>query len=85
MLIDMFITLINLVIAGIGGVGQVIIELLPDSPFQGLIFDISATYLGYLNWIIPVGTLLGILTASLVAVGVYYIYQTILRWIKAIE
>lgn len=85
MLIDMFITLINLIIAGIGGIGQAIIGVLPESPFQDITLDISATYLGYLNWLIPVGTLLGIFTTSLVAVGVYYIYQTILRWIKAIE
>lgn len=42
-------------------------QFLPDSPFQTLIDDTSAlvTGLGWLNWFVPVGTMLGIFAAWL--------------------
>ena len=42
-------------------------------------------YLGYLNWVIPVSQMLTIGTAWLVAIGLYYLYSVIARWIKLIQ
>lgn len=60
--------------------------LLPTSPFVHYINMMQdLPYLGYLNWFIPIGTFISIGQAWLVSVGLFYIYMTVLRWIKAIE
>lgn len=66
-----------------------VIELFPASPLQPLIASLSnsavADWLGYVNWFIPVGTMLGILATWLTCIAAYYVYQIIMRWIKVIE
>ena len=42
-------------------------------------------YLGYLNYFLPISQIIAIGEAWLVAIGLFYAYQIILRWIKAIE
>lgn len=73
----------------IKNIANAVVLLLPDSPFKFLeenyVPDGVKELLPYLNWFIPVGTILTILELWLTAVAVYYIYQAILRWIKAIE
>lgn len=73
--------LINLLLALIGA----ILSFLPDSPFN---FDRASEFadiMGYINYFIPIGTFLKILAGWLTAIGAYYVYSLILRWIKAIE
>lgn len=65
-----------------------VLELLPESPF--VILDTLSrsefyVWLQYLNWFIPVNTFIGILEAWLVGIGIYYMYQIVLRWVKVIE
>lgn len=66
-----------------------ILSLLPDSPFK--ILDSMAPtskiveLLGMVNWFIPIYSFIGILEGWLVCVGVYYVYQIVLRWVNAIE
>lgn len=66
-----------------------VINLFPASPFAPAIaaFNNSVVheYLGYLNYIIPVGTMLTILSLWIAAVATYYVYQLILRWIKVVD
>jgi hypothetical protein len=58
---------------------------LPNDPFTPYINSMAgAEWLGNLNWFIPFGTLVGIGGSWLVAVAVFYVYQVILRWVKAI-
>ena len=40
---------------------------------------------GYVNYFVPVTAMLAIGTTWLTAIGVYYLYQTILRWAKTIK
>ena len=65
-----------------------VIELLPASPF-GVLDELSGSvayeWLQFVNWFIQVGTFVSIFEAWLFGVGVYYIYQIVLRWIKVIE
>ena len=65
-----------------------VVELFPESPFV-ILDDLSNTvvyeWLQYLNWFIPINTFVGILEAWLVCVGLYYVYQVVLRWVKVIE
>jgi hypothetical protein len=59
-----------------------LINLLPDSPFTAINHSVISEYLPYLNWFIPFNQILAILQLWLVAVGVFYIYKVILKWIK---
>ena len=63
----------------------VIMAILPNSPIKPFIDSIqSVTWLGWLNWVVPVGTFVAIGTAWLAAIVVFYTYQLILRWSKAV-
>ena len=62
---------------------DVLLKLFPLSPFAPYIAALGdLPFLGYLNWFVPVGTLLKIGTAWLTAIAVYYLYMVIARWIK---
>jgi hypothetical protein len=62
-----------------------ILFFLPNDPFTGYIESMAgASWLGALNWFIPFGTLVGIGGTWLIAIGIFYAYQVILRWVKAI-
>lgn len=63
-----------------------ILIVLPTSPFRGYLEALEdLPYLKYLNWIFPIGDFIAIAQAWLVAIGLFYLYMIILRWIKAIE
>lgn len=86
MLVNAFVWVINTAIKSLGDIIGLILSLLPDSPFQSLSMPSSvSTRLGYLNWLVPVSSILTVLTAWLTAVSIFYIYQIILRWTKVIE
>jgi len=64
----------------------VILTLLPNDPFKSFIDNMAISpYLGYINWIIPVGSILTIATAWVTAIGVFYVYQLVLRWAKVVS
>ena len=59
--------------------GAIILSVLPTSPFDKYLDSLgSLDYLGYLNWFIK------ILLTWVTAVGVFYIYSIIMRWVKMI-
>lgn len=63
-----------------------LLSALPLSPFTEIISSLEAMpFLGYLNWFIPVGTFLKIGSAWLTAIGLYYLYSVIARWVKLIS
>lgn len=65
-----------------------VINLFPTSPFV-ILDELGQSefyeWLQIMNWFIPVNTFVGILEGWLVCIGIYYIYQIVLRWIKVIE
>lgn len=66
--------------------GSLVEKVLPTSPFRPFINALgNMSFLGYLNWFVPVGTLIKIAAAWGGAIGIYYLYSIILRWIKAIR
>lgn len=66
--------------------GMAAIKFLPPSPFLKFMYAMeSQDWLKYLNWIIPISSLVTIMEAWLVCVATFYIYQLVLRWAKAIE
>lgn len=64
---------------------QKLLDLLPTSPFQEFISDFaSLPYLGWLNWFFPVGDCLVVMGVWLGAVGLFYLYSILMRWLKMI-
>lgn len=62
-----------------------IFAFLPESPFRSMLDDMeSISFLPYINYFIPIGKLLAMTSIWLGAIVVFYVYQIILRWIKAI-
>lgn len=77
--------MIALLIRLVAWVGATITSLLPASPFAGVDFGtIDTTALSWLNWFLPVGTLLTILGLWLAAAGVYIVVQMVLRFFHVI-
>lgn len=65
--------------------GGVLIALLPASPFDAMLESLEAVpYLGYLNWFLPIGKMVGALAAWGAAIGVYYGISWILRQLSII-
>ena len=60
-------------------------KVLPLSPFQQYIqLFKELPYLGWLNWFFPVGDCLVVMLAWLGAVGLFYLYSIVMRWLKVI-
>lgn len=87
MIADFIIFMMNSIISFIAGVINSIFSLLPDSPFNinNIETSVIVDYLSYLNWILPIDKIIIITLSWITAISVYYVYQIILRWIKAIE
>lgn len=67
------------------GLADALLQLLPLSPFKEFIADFAELpYLGWLNWFFPVGDCLVVMGVWLVAVGVFYLYSVVMRWVKLI-
>lgn len=67
------------------GLLALVMAFLPSSPFQMAINSISSIpYLNYLNWFFPVTEAVAVVEVWVVAIGVYYLYSAIMRWIKII-
>lgn len=70
----------------VSSLGDKLIDLLPKSPFYYI--DVNPAVkqvLHYLNWFIPIDLMIPILEGWLIAIGLYYVFQIILRWVKFIE
>lgn len=76
---------LNLGIVAIAALGVFLVNLLPTSPFQGLLSDISLPYLSSLNWVIPFGFMINVTGLWLAAIVIYYVVSIGLRWVKAIN
>ena len=62
-----------------------VIDLLPDSPFNFDLPDYVQDILGYINYFVPIGSMIKILTAWTACIIVWYAASALMRWIKAIE
>lgn len=71
----------------LNGVVGLILVWLPDSPFGSTINSMRANppeWLTVLNWLVPVGNFIAIGSAWLAAITIFYAFQLILRWAKAV-
>lgn len=63
-----------------------ILFMLPDSPFANVEIPQEVyKILGYVNYFIPIRAMLVIGSSWLAAIGVYYLFQVGLRYVKAIK
>lgn len=63
-----------------------VLAFFPLSPFTDFINTLTVLpYLGYINYFIPIGNFIKIGTVWLSAIGLYYLYSVIARWIKLIS
>ena len=85
MITDFIVYIINKIIYIVGVVLNTIFGLLPNTPFTISDTSVISEYMGYLNWIIPIDKILIVTISWLTAITLYYVYQIVLRWIKAIE
>lgn len=65
---------------------QAVLSLFPLSPFAPVISELEdLPFLGYLNWILPIGDFIKIGTLWITAIGAYYAWSIIARWVKIIS
>ena len=62
-----------------------VIDLLPDSPFQIDIPDYVHDIMGYINYFVPIGSMVKILAAWTACIITWYLASLLMRWTKAIE
>lgn len=63
-----------------------IFSFLPEDPFLSIIDELgSIPAVQYVNYFVPVDKILAITAIWLGAIATFYLYQIILRWIKAID
>lgn len=77
--------LYNGIVEFINSVIENISNILPVSPFAPYIRQLeSVPWIGIVNYFVPIGAMLDILLAWVTALGVFYVYSIILRWIKVV-
>lgn len=81
-LTDGLIWFANKLIATIGGLIEILLFFLPDTPFQSSAAPSDSGLLGYAAWVLPISEFIPIVAVFVTAIGVYYLYRTALRWLK---
>jgi len=61
-----------------------VISLLPASPFTLIDNSPIQPYLGFMNWVLPFDFVVATMTAWVSAIVIFYAWQVVLRWTKAI-
>jgi len=66
---------------------QMLLQVFPRSPFAEVIDSLEGhlPFLQYLNWFVPVGKILEVAALWLTAIGIYYLWSVIARWVKLIS
>lgn len=81
---DLVVTIINFLILAISMLIDLILKILPDSPFLNISFGNSSglEYLGFLDFVIPFSFIKNVMGAWLIAMVVYYGLKVVLRYTK---
>ncbi|MBK5263299.1 MAG: hypothetical protein JJE17_12150 [Peptostreptococcaceae bacterium] len=59
---------------------------LPTSPFTFITQNsVVSKYIGSINYFIPISYMVSVLQVWCVAIAIFYIWQVLLRWAKAIQ
>lgn len=82
---DIFSSIWDWVVSFLTSALSFIVDLLPNSPFDLLDYTPIQPYLSTINYFIPLQYILDLLSAWLIAVGMYYAISVFLRWLKTID
>lgn len=83
---DIFIEFINWLIEGASESLEWLFGLLPDSPTQSFQNEKpELVTISYITWFIPFPTMLLHFSVILSAIGIYYVYRIIARWLKVVR
>ena len=67
--------------------GNVLINVLPKSPFQPFLasIEVNHKYVEWLNWFVPVNGIITVIQAWLLAIAGFYVYKAVAHWIGVIS
>lgn len=82
---SIIIKILNGIIYALGSGLSFILSCLPQSPFTSIDITPIKSLMGYFNWLIPVGTIVAITGGWVACKFAYWVYSTVLRWIKLIS
>lgn len=85
MIANFFVSFLNLIIKALGSILNFIFSILPPSPFEVLDFSSVNEHLSTFNFFVPISQIVSVGEAWIVCISTYYLYQIVLRWIKAIK
>lgn len=76
---------IQFFIDAIGLLLNALLLLFPPSPFNFVMNSSYSDLISKINYFLPIGEIIAVTEAWLVAVGVYYLYSIYARFVKAID
>lgn len=82
---SILIDFVNFLIKSLVNIANVLFSILPDSPFKNLNSNLDSTFLGYINWVLPISEIIEISVLWVASIAIYYTVSNILRVIKSIE
>ena len=77
--------IVNTLIDIASAIADGLMWLLPISPFSTLELVFDNDLMGHINYFLPVQEAVNILVAWGVAIGIWYLYALVLRWVKAVR
>lgn len=79
--------MIDVIMEFLVGMLEGVLSILPDSPFKDIPNDLGffTDVMGWINYFVPVGTILSILTVYLGAVLIWYGVRWIMRFVQYID
>jgi hypothetical protein len=81
MLHDALVTVVNALIVAVAAVINAAMSILPSLPTPP---DVSGPWMGWLNWIVPVGPLLAGLSAFVAIWVSFLVLRIALKWARAL-
>lgn len=66
--------------------GEFLVSFLPRSPFRQIIDRLGdVPYIDTISWFVPIDEIILLLIYWTTAIGLFYVYMIVLRWIKALD
>ena len=64
---------------------QWLVSVLPADPIRPFIDSLNLPYLGFLNWFVPIGTFINILSAWGAAITLWYVWSSLARFLHMVD
>lgn len=75
----------NFLIEAVALLGEGLTSILPKSPFSALELAFDSDLLRHVNYYVPIKECVDIAVAWGAAILIWYAWQIVLRWVKAIQ